>query len=103
MRVPQPPNEEPSNLARWLPPEESFEDESFEDDPTALMMMFGYARNVIRHAEAWGPHLISELVRAGALDPEGDPLEALQILIARACCSACRKIECICNDPKGAP
>jgi hypothetical protein len=92
MRVPQPPNEEPSNLARWLPPEEPI-----EEGPTARMMLFGYARNVMRHAEAWGPHLISELVRAGALEAEGDPLEALQILIARARCSACRKVECLCD------
>jgi len=90
-RVPQPPHEAPSDLSRWLPPEK-------EEGPGELLLAYGYARNVVRHAEAWGPHLIAELLKAGVLGPEEDPLEALQILIDRARCSTCRKVDCVCAD-----
>jgi hypothetical protein len=90
-RTPQPPDD-PPNLSSWLPPEE------IEEGPTALMMAYGYSRNIVRHAEAWGPHLIAELVKAGVLEAEGDPLEALQALIAKARCAVCRRVECTCED-----
>ncbi len=90
-RTPQPPDD-PPNLSSWLPPEE------IEEGPTALFMAYGYSRNIVRHAEAWGPHLIAELVKAGVLEAEGDPLEALQELIAKARCAVCRKVECTCED-----
>jgi hypothetical protein len=62
------------------------------------MMAYGYARNITRHAEAWGPHLIAEMVKAGMLETEGDPLEALQELIAKVRCSVCRNVDCTCED-----
>ena len=89
MSAPQPPDE-PANVSNWLPPERE------EEGPTALMMAYGYARNIKRHAEAWGPHLIAELLKAGVLEADGDPLEALQELVARARCSTCRKVNCVC-------
>jgi hypothetical protein len=92
VRTPQPPDDDPPSLIGWLPPE------PIEDGPAALMMAYGYTRNIVRHAEAWGPHLIAELVKAGALEPEGDPLEALQSVIAKARCAVCRNIECTCED-----
>lgn len=92
MRTPQPPEHDPPNLSGWLPPE------PIEEGPTALLMAYGYSRNIVRHAEAWGPHLIAELVKAGVLEAEGDPLEALQALIAKARCAVCRKVECTCED-----
>lgn len=91
-RTPQPPDDDPPNLSSWLPPED------IEDGPAALLMAYGYSRNVVRHAEAWGPHLIAELIKAGALEAEGDPLEALQAVIAKARCAVCRNIECTCED-----
>lgn len=89
MRTPQPPDE-PASISAWLPPE------PIEEGPTALMMAYGYARNLKRHAEAWGPHLIAELLKAGVLEAEGDPLEALQELVVRARCATCRKVNCAC-------
>jgi hypothetical protein len=91
MSTPQPPWESPS-ISAWLPPEEEI-----KDGPAALMMSFGYARNIKRHAEAWGPHLIAELLKCGVLEAEGDPLEALQELIAKARCEKCRKVNCACT------
>lgn len=91
MSVPRLPEGAPS-LARWLPPEQE------EEGPTALLMAFGYARNIHRHAEAWGPHLIAELLKADVLEEEGDPVEAIRILISKARCSNCRKIECACAE-----
>jgi hypothetical protein len=89
VRTPQPPDE-PASISKWLPPEIE------EEGPTALMMAFGYARNIKRHAEAWGPHLIAELLKCGILEAEGDPLEALQELIGKARCEKCRKVICAC-------
>jgi hypothetical protein len=91
MSAPQLP-EDAASISGWLPPER------VEEGPTALMMAYGYSRNLHRHAEAWGPHLIAELLKAGVLEEEGDPLEALQDLIARARCSKCRKVNCTCED-----
>lgn len=90
MSAPQPPDD-PASISAWLPPERE------EDGPTALMMAFGYARNLKRHAEAWGPHLIAELLKCGVLEAEGDPLEAMQELIYKARCATCRKVNCACT------
>lgn len=91
MSAPRLPDEAPS-LARWLPPERE------EEGPTALMMAFGYARNLKRHAEAWGPHLIAELLKADMLEEEGDPVEAIRRLISLARCDSCRKVNCACDE-----
>jgi len=90
MGAPQPPDD-PASISSWLPPERE------EEGPTALMMAYGYTRNIVRDAEAWGPHLIAELLRAGVLEAEGDPLEALQELVAKARCTTCRKVNCACT------
>jgi hypothetical protein len=92
MSTPQPPNDDPSDLHRWLPPEEEL------DGPTAMFAAAGYARNLLRHAEAWGPHLISAMVRHGVLEAEEDPLEALERLIFAARCKSCRHAPCTCED-----
>jgi hypothetical protein len=94
MSAPRLPDDPPS-LASWLPPERE------EDGPTALMMAYGYARNLRRHAEAWGPHLIAELLKAGVLEEEGDPVEAIRRLVSLARCETCRKVNCACTgtDP----
>ena len=67
-------------LIRWLPPEESARKE-YLDDPMEKMMMAGYVRNILRHAESWGPALICALIESGYLEKEGDPLEALTMLM----------------------
>lgn len=41
----------------------------------------GAFRNVIRHAEHWGPKLIAMLAAHGLLEPGDSPDEALEIII----------------------
>jgi hypothetical protein len=41
-------------------------------------------RNVSAHATSWGPRLIAQLVQAGALEPAGDPAQALENVLAAA-------------------
>lgn len=45
------------------------------------MERYGHYRNVYRAAEAYGPSLISLLMDSGALAPEQDPLDVLQVLL----------------------
>lgn len=58
-------------IIRWV-------DAKPEDHP---LMAAGAARNAIRHALDWGPVMVAALVKAGLLEPYGDPLEALDELI----------------------
>jgi hypothetical protein len=45
-----------------------------EENP---LLQAGADRNVLRHAEAWGPHLIAYLVSQG-LEPAENPLDFLR-------------------------
>lgn len=69
--------EDTSYCLRWLPwdPEECGE--------AAELFSSAYQLNVIRAAHALGPALIARLVKAGLLEPDGDPVEALEDLIER--------------------
>jgi hypothetical protein len=64
--------EERGRLLKWLPAEA-------EPHPLAVA---GYLRNVKRHAEQWGPVLIAALIERGVLESEGNPLDALDELLA---------------------
>lgn len=73
--------EDMSYCLRWMPwdPEDV--------GPAAALFAVAYQTNVRRAAEAVGPALIARLVKAGLLEPEGDPVEALEDLIEGASCA----------------
>ena len=66
-----------SECCKWLP----WEPEDL--GPVAQLFASGYQNNVRRHAEALGPALIARLMRSGLLEPNGNPVEALEDLIER--------------------
>jgi hypothetical protein len=48
---------------------------------TNQLELSGALRNVIRHAEQWGPKLIAMLAVENLIDPDGSPEDALARLI----------------------
>lgn len=60
-------------LLEWLPADKKGLNSDIE--------RYAHHRNVYRAAEAYGPSLISLLIDSGALAPEQDPLEVLQVLL----------------------
>lgn len=64
-------------LKDWLPPTCRFEENQ-------IMEASAYWRNVYRISSAYGPHLISILAQAGAIEAEQDPEQALRNVLKLA-------------------